>query len=199
MSTEATNTLSLWTTLHDGILEALRSDLTRRTLSFVIDSSFHREFHYLPSETKIQIVGHGVHSVAAFAFEPGSGSTEPPRSTPWQEAQEQRRRDAAKERLISTDWTAFALQVGTDEGHIIMTADLAQEHVRSVLRLDMLCPSSDHRDIEVHAEQFRFLIGDRELSLEEFAQFGDAYWDDWSRRSVKNSEKSGISQVQKPE
>ena len=115
MPTESNNPVDLGACLHDGILEALRSDLMGRTLSFVINSPFHWEFHNLPADTRFELIAEGVRTIGAYAFEPWPGAVEPTREMPWKEAQAQRRSDALKGRLISSDWNYFASQIGTEK------------------------------------------------------------------------------------
>ena len=64
-----------------------------------------------------------------------------------------------------------------------MSADLTTEGAYAVLRLGAISyPGSNFRDVEIRADVFQFLVGKQELSLDELKRFGDAYWDDWSKR-----------------
>lgn len=191
MFAEEQNSVDLWTSLHDGVLEAVRSDLSSRTISFVIASPFHWEFHHLQADTRFEVIANGARFVTAFKFTPWPEATEPPREAPWEEAQEQRRLDALKGRLISVNWEDFVKQIGTDEEYIIMSAELFNEEHYSRLRLGALgYPSSEFRDLEIRAEAFSFLVGGKELTLKEFVQFGDAYWNDWASRNKTDSKES---------
>ncbi len=190
MPSESTNTIGLWTCLHDGEIKALQSDLLERTLSFVIDAPFHWEFHGLPADTRFTLVGRGVRSTQAFTFEAWPGSVEPSREMPWAEAQEVRLQNARLGRLVSSNWADFATQIGTEEEYIVMSAELARDGASPVLRLGaMSYPNSNYRDIEVRAESFHFLVGIREMAVEEFVRFGDAYWEDWSKQAKEASPK----------
>ena len=186
MSEAQTKPIDLWTCLHDGILEAVRSELAARTLTFIIDSPFHREFHQLSSDTRLAIVGESVRSVA-FDFEPWPNSIEPPASTKWEEAQEQRRRNSEMGRRVSSDWHAFASRVATKEEHIILSAELNSDNTQFVLALGIYSyPHSEWHDVEISADRFRFFVGKTEFSAEAFKRFGDAFWEDQASRK-KNS------------
>jgi hypothetical protein len=179
-----TEVISLWRCLHDGSIEKVLSDLMARTLTIVVDSPFHWEFHKLPADTRFEIVGEGVRVAETFDFIAWPGAWVPVQGTPWKEAEERRHSDYEKGRLISADWNDFAAQVGADEDHEIMSAELDITAPNVVLSLGIMSyPNSNYRDVKIHAERFRFLVGDRELSLQEFQHFGSKYWDDFSGKS----------------
>jgi hypothetical protein len=187
MSKSVSNSIGLGNCLHDGIVESLRSDLMARTFSIIVDSPFHWAFHNLPASTRFELRFEGVITLAAFSFEPWPGAVEPSPETPWNEAQSQRFADSAKGRMVSTSWNDFAVQIGRNEEHVILTAELVQGASDSLLKLGINSyPSSDYRDIEINAEQLRTFIGEREYTLTEFTHFGDAYWNDRSARTETN-------------
>jgi hypothetical protein len=179
-----TEKLSLWENLHDGSIEVMRSDLMARTLTVVVDIPFHWEFHKLPADTRFEIVGENVRVAQAFDFEPWPGACNPSQDTPWEEAKERRRADYEKGRLVSTDWNDFTSQVETDEDYLIMSAELETFPAKVVLSLGVMSyPNSNWRDVRIQAECFRFFVGPRELSLQDFQEFGSRYWDDWASKS----------------
>ncbi len=189
-----TNTLqnteptSLWECLHDGSLVSFESDLMARTLTIAVDSSYHWEFHNLPSDTRFRIIGEHVRIAEAFDFESWLGAIEPARETPWEEAQAKRLSDYEKGRLISTDWNAFVADIGTDEDYEVMNAELTNGQPLVVLELGVMSyPNSNYRTVKIHAERFRFHVGERELSLNEFQEFGAAYWNNFAQKSKAQS------------
>jgi hypothetical protein len=181
---QKTEAIYLWDCLHDGTLEKLRSDLMARTLTIVVDSPYHWEFHKLPSDTRFHIVGENVRVTETFDFEPWLGATEPTRDLPWKEAQEHRRQDYEKGRFISSDWNDFVAALETDENLEIMEAELITSQPLAVLKLGVCSyPNSNYYTVKVHAERFRFQVGDCELSLEDFQNFGAKYWQAFAARS----------------
>lgn len=185
---ENSEPLSLWECLHDGSIESLKSDPMARRLTIVVDSSFHWDFHKLPAETRFRIVGENVRIAEVFKFEPWPGATEPADGTPWKESQEQRQRNYEKGRLVSADWNDFIAHVETDEDYEIMNAKLSVDKSLCLLNLGIMSyPNSNYRDVKVHAEHFRFNVGEREVSLQEFQQFGSRYWDNFAQKSKAQS------------
>jgi hypothetical protein len=182
--------ISLWRCLHDGGLENLSSDLMARTLTLVVDVPFHWEFHQLPSDTRFRVILEGIRLVEALRFEPWPGRRDSPPSTPWKETEKQRQLDYAMGRLESTDWSEFVSQVQAGEGYEILHAALdTQSQSALLLKLEVLSyPNSTFRELRLHAEKLRVFIGpERELNLEEFLKFGNAYWEAFSARDAKHT------------
>jgi hypothetical protein len=174
----------LWECLHDGGIEKLISDLAARTLAIVVDSSFHWEFHKLSADTRFKVIGEGVRSIEVFEFEPWPDAVEPPQSTPWEQAKEIRKQNYEKGRLVSVSWSEFAEQVSAGKEYDILNAELYRADPIPVLKLEVLeITHTDYREIKIHAEDFRYFVGERELSLEQFQEFGSAYWDDFAKRA----------------
>jgi len=201
--TESTEPISLWECLHDGGVEAFKSDLMARTLTIVVDSPYHWEFHKLSTATRYSIVGENVRVAEVFKFEPWQGATEPVPGTqgatepvpgtPWKESEEHRQQDYKKGRLISVDWNAFIADVQTDEDYVVMNAELNVDGAISVLSLGIMSyPNSNYSDVKIHADCFHFNIGEHEVSLQDFQEFGAAYWEDFSKKSKELSEKTEL-------
>ena len=190
---EQSEPLSLWECLHDGSIVSFESDLMARSLTVIVDSAYHWEFHKFPTDTRFRIAGENVRIGEVFDFEPWLGASEPPRETPWEEAQAQRQRDYEKGRLISVDWKAFAADVATDEDYVVMDAELTASITLAVLELGVMSyPNSNYRTVRIHAERFRFNLGERELSLEAFQAFGAAYWNDRARRAEARKKETDV-------
>ena len=181
---QKTEAIYLWNCLHDGIMEKLHSDLMARTLAIVVDSPFHWEFHKLSSGTRFQIIGENVRIAETFGFEAWLGATELPCDLPWEDAEEQRHQDSEKGRLISSDWNAFVAALETDEEHEILEAELTNSHPLAILELGVYSyPNSNYYTVKIHAERFRFQVGEREVSLEDFQEFGAKYWQAFAAKS----------------
>jgi len=177
---------SLWVCLHDGYITSLDSDLMARTLTLVVDAPYHWDFHQLASETRFKIVGENVRIAEAFDFEPWLGATEPSRETPWKDAQEQRMKDYQKGRLSSLDWSAFVSQVNIPEAYQVMSAELTNNQQFTVLELGVM-GDPNYYTVRIHAERFRFYVGERELLLKDFQDFGDMYWEHFAQKSKATS------------
>jgi hypothetical protein len=160
-----------------------------RTLTIVVDSAYHWEFHKLSPDTRFRIIGKNVRVAEAFDFEPWLGAIDPSIEMPWEEAQAQRQNDYERGRLISTDWNGFVADVRTDEDYEVMNAELTNGQPLAILELGIMSyPNSNYRTVRIHAEHFIFRVGERELSLEDFQKFGSAYWNNFAKikaQSVK--------------
>lgn len=79
--------LSLWSTLHDGDLAAIESDLLARTLTLRFDIGYVRDFHKLSEETRFVVIISGVQSVRSFSSVPWPGACSIPRGTSYEQQQ----------------------------------------------------------------------------------------------------------------
>jgi hypothetical protein len=154
-----------------------------RTLTIVVDTPFHWEFHKLPADTRFEIVAENVRIAETFDFEPWPGAFVPIQGTPWEEAEERRRSDYEKGRLISTDWKHFINQIETGEDYEIMSAEVDVSPAKALLNLGVLSSRSNWHEVKIHADHFRFFIANHELPLRDFQEFGSKYWTDWASRS----------------
>jgi hypothetical protein len=182
---------SLWECLHDGSILSFEFDAMARTLTIVVDSAYHWEFHKLGPDTRFRIIGENVRVAEVFDFEPWLGAIEPAREKPWEEAQAQRQSNYENGRLVSTDWNAFVADVKTDEEYEVMNAELTNDRPLTILELGIMSyPNSNYRTVKVHAEHFQFRVGERELSLDDFQKFGSAYWNNFAQKSKAQSVES---------
>jgi hypothetical protein len=172
----------LWECLHDGHVEEISSDAMLRTVSIVMDVSFHREFHELPENTRLKTVGEGIRILGAFEFEPWPGTAAQP------VPEEQRRADAAKGRLISRSWLDSTAAIQGDENHFISNCEISLSGDSPLLNLGVVMYHDPHYvEVRIHAEQFRYFVGEQEMSLKQFQEFGSAYWSDWSAKSKQGN------------
>jgi hypothetical protein len=168
---EKPDEVSLWRCLHDGGIESIASDLAARTLTIVVDSPFHWDFHKLPPDTRFRLVLEGVRLVEALAFEPSPGQ-----------------RDYEMGRLESIDWKEFVTQVRTGADYEILQAAFRKDPESAcLLKLEVLSnPESNFRELRMRAERLRLFIGqERELGIEAFLEFGDAYWEAFAAKAKK--------------
>lgn len=185
--TQKTDAIYLWDCLHDGALEKVHSDTMARTLTLVVDNLYHWEFHNLPSDTRFQIVGENVRTAEVLIFEPWPGETIPTHDLPWKEAEEERRLNRDKGRHVSTNWTDFVAGLEAED-YLVMDAELESTPTHPVLHLGLMGQTnSNWRDINIRAERFRFFVGTREMSPQEFQEFGSEYWADWASNSKTQS------------
>ena len=153
---EAQN-FSLWNTLHDGDLEAVESNLSAKTVVLRLDVPYVREHHCLPSGTRFVIRVEGVQAVRV-AGSGGFGAREESRA--WAEFEEMRGLEVANAALgLGPD--IQTLRVGVFIGH-----------------------SRVYAEAFVRGERIRFLVGEREMTAEEFVDLGEAYWKAFGRAAL---------------
>ncbi len=115
--------------------------------------------------------------VEALRFVSWPGEQIIPGGLSWQAAQEIREKFFEKGRLESVDWEAVAERLnGADEFEIadasIVTGD------STILKFE---PQNDDQidfhELRITAKEIKFFLGlDRELSLLEFLEYGESYW-----------------------
>lgn len=171
---------SLWTTLHDGKLIAVESDLFARTLTLRFKVDYVNEFHKLPEDTRFVIVISSVKSVRSFCWAPWPGEFSIPAGTPYEEQRSMVDEYQSKGREESLRWADFERMVQDDLE--VSHAVLAQRDDGVALRMELLICGDSYVEAIVRGEKIRFSIEHRELTPEEFVGLGDAYWEAFARR-----------------
>jgi len=95
-------------------------------------------------------------------------------------------KDYQKGRLSSLDWSAFVSQVNIPEAYQVMSAELTNNQQFTVLELGVM-GDPNYYTVRIHAERFRFYVGERELLLKDFQDFGDMYWEHFAQKSKATS------------
>jgi hypothetical protein len=176
------NEISLWECLHDGVLEGIASDLLARTLTFVIDVPFHWEFNGLPPSTRFHINLADVLTASALTFVPWPG-----RHTDLTAAQyELGVEESSKGRLQSVEWNdAFSKLERTGEYRVSGASFTQTRSAASLLRLEgSVDTAGDYYELRIEARQVQFSVGQSHLSPEDFAKFGERYWQAFSERAA---------------
>lgn len=173
--------VSLWSTLHDGELCAVRSDLLARTVTLDFDVDYVREFNHLPKGTHFFMVLKGVQSVRASRSERWPGEFFVPKGTPREQESSLIAEFHSKWREESQAWAEFEqLIAGSDT----LDATLVQSDVAVAVKLGVMA-NEHYYQAHIRAEAVTFSVGDRQLSIEEFAALGEAYWKAFSDRRLR--------------
>ena len=173
-------TLSLWDALHDGDLLSIESDLLARTITLRFDVGYVRDFHRLPEETRFVIIVAGVQSVRAFHSVLWPGGCQIPPGTPRDQeniiiAEYQR-----KWREESLSWTDFERLNEND----LEVADATLGRCPNVVAFHFGLLAEDHYvTVYIRGEGATFHVGEKQVTLEEFVEFGEAYWDAYAKRA----------------
>jgi hypothetical protein len=177
---EGATEFSLWSTLHDGDLTAIESDLMARTLSLRFDVAYVRDFHNLSEETHFMIVVSGVQSVRSFTSVPWPGDCSIPAGTPYEQQQALVAEYQRKWREESLSWADFERLIGN--GLEVSSATLGQASNGVALRLGLLVGGDSYAEAFVRGEDIAFSIGERQLTPQEFVELGEAYWEAFANK-----------------
>jgi hypothetical protein len=153
--------LSLWDSLHDARLIHARLDPLERTLQLDFDIWHVRKFHHFPEDTRFILRFHGVISVRvtghSASFDTAIGFLE------------------------------FAEKIDSENGMTdTFEADILKVPGSVALRLFLHVNDEFYPELIVRADSLTILLSSgRELTLEEFLQLGEAYWEDFADRGRK--------------
>lgn len=177
---EGATEFSLWSTLHDGDLTAIESDLMARTLSLRFDVGNVRDFYNLSEDTRFVIVVSGVQSVRSFSSVPWPGGCSIPAGTPYEQQQTLIAEYQSKWREESLSWADFERLIGN--GLEVSSATLGQASNGVALRLGLLVGGDSYAEAFVRGEGITFLIGERQVTPQEFVELGEAYWEAFANK-----------------
>jgi hypothetical protein len=179
-----TSPLSLWECLHDATIQTLRSDRVACTLTVDLDVFYIREHHGLPDDLRFILRFEGVSSVRAnvFAVWPGELSL-PPGASP-----EERNRAIgevqAKSREQSVSWSELETALEAEGVTFdIYAAELVEGENSVALRLQGYLDSEDYYELFIRAASLALSTSDGQgLTLQQFRQMGELYWDAFEQR-----------------
>jgi hypothetical protein len=179
---EGITTLSLWETLHDGVLLTVESDLLARTVTLRFEVDYVRKFHHLPEQTRFVITVSGVQSVRALRSVPWPGGCSIPQGLSRSEEERLMDEYQGKWRQESQSWTDFERL--TDKGLEVSNSTLGRGSDAVALYLGLLdVDNSDSSpDAYIRGEGITFYVGERQVTPEEFVALGEAYWVAWEKR-----------------
>ena len=177
---EGATELSLWSTLHDGDLTAIESDLLARTLTLRFDVGYVRDFHNLPEETRFVVIVGGVQSVRSVSGVPWPDGCSIPAETPYEQQQAVVAEYQSKWREESLSWTDFERL--TNDGLEVSSATLGQGSDGVALCLGLLVGGDSYVEAYVRGKEIAFSIGARHLTPEGFVEVGEAYWKEFAKK-----------------
>jgi hypothetical protein len=176
--------VSIWDSVHDGEIHSFHSDLLARTLTIQFAVPYLVSFHHLPDDVTFAFSLGGVQSVRVIRLAVWPGKFELPSGLPWQEEETLRGEYFAKCRLQSESWDKFEHDVTSDGDAEFSTGELALDESGAVaVRLGILMGGGHWYEVFVRAESLTVTRSDRQpLSLQQFMQFGNAYWKAFAAR-----------------
>jgi hypothetical protein len=172
--------LSLWSTLHDGDLAAIESDLLARTLTLRFDVGYVRDFHKFSEETRFVVVVSGVQSVRSFSGVPWPGGCSIPTGPSCEQQQAVVAEYQSKWREESLSWADFERL--TNNGLEVSSATLARRSDGVALRLGLFVGGDSYVEAYVRGTEITFSVGERQITPEEFVEVGEAYWEAFANK-----------------
>jgi hypothetical protein len=178
-------TISLWDSLHDGELTAVRSDLMDRSLSMEFQVHHVLDFHKLPERLSFIFAFVNVTSARATRWQKWPGQIRELKGLPYEEQTRLISEYQAKWREESDSWQSFEKRLAT--GHVdapdIYNADLAQSDNAVAFRIEVNMEEQGFQVITVAAQNLSIRRSDGQLlSLEAFLQLGADYWTAFANR-----------------
>lgn len=177
---EGVTQLSLWSTLHDGDLTTVESDLLERTLTLRFDVGYVRDFHNLSKESRIVVIVSGVQSVRSSRSVPWPGGCSTPAGLPYEQQEAIVAEYHSNWREESLSWADFERLTGS--GLEVSSAELGQRSDGVALRLGLLVGGDNYVEAFVRGREITFSVGERKLTPQEFVELGEAYWEARAKR-----------------
>jgi hypothetical protein len=174
--------LNLWDTLHDGDLMAIESDLLARTVTLRFDVAYVRDFHHLPEDTRFNIVVQGVQSVRSVRSVPWPGGCSLPPGMPNAERETVIHEYHRKWREESQSWEDFERLTADPFGLEVSNATLGRGPDVVALQLGLLVAKNSYVEAYIRGEDITFFVGEKQVTPEEFVEFGEAYWNAFARK-----------------
>ena len=179
---EGVITLSLWDSLHDGHLLKIGSDLLARTVTLNFDVPYVRKFHKLSEQTEFVLMVTGVESVRLLGSARWPGQFCIPKGVSRDEESKLVADFHAKWREESRSWGDFEAMMSS--GVELLDATLARGTDTVALQLGVMSECDSYLQAFIRGSGIDFLVGDRQVTPEEFIALGEAYWAAFANRKV---------------
>jgi hypothetical protein len=171
--------VSIWDSVHDGSVRAIRSNLLGRTLTIEFAVPYLLAFHGLPQDWTFTFTLEGVQSARVLRFAIWPGQFEMPPGLSWDEQQKLIEEYRAKWRQQSESWDKFERDITSGEEAELTTGALALGADGAVaLRLGVQMSDGVWHDTFIRAQRLRILRSDGQgLDIGRFVEMGNAYWE----------------------
>lgn len=182
---EGVVTLGLSSTLHDGHLLAVESDLLARTVTLKFDVAYVRAFHKLPEQTEFVLTITGVESVRLLGNVMWPGEFSVPKGLSRDEERKLVADYQAKWREESRSWSDFGAM--TSSGAELLNATLARGANTLALQMGFTSERDSYFEAFIRGRAIHFSVGDKLVTPEEFLALGEAYWTVFANRKPSGS------------
>ncbi len=177
---EGIDELSLWSTLHDGDLLTVESDLLASTVKLKFAVEYVRTFHQLPEGTQFDLIITGVESVRLVGTVKWPGEFCIPKGLSRDEESKLVADYQSKWRDESLPWRDF--EAMTTQGVEVLNASLARGDNTLALQIGVISERDSYFEAFIRGRAINFSVGDRPVTAEEFVALGEAYWTAFANR-----------------
>lgn len=182
---QGTRTEYLDASLHDAEVVSIRSDLLNRRVSIRCDVEHLREFHRLPEGFQLLLDLEGVQSARVLRYSIWPGEFSLPSGVSREEESRLVLEYQAKWREESLSWTEFEKAITRECEQVLDISDaaLATSEDSLALRLRGHLNYTVYHEVFLRAKKLTISGSNgRIFALKEFQEFGEAFWDAFSRR-----------------
>ncbi|HEX4001901.1 MAG TPA: hypothetical protein VHX36_04590 [Candidatus Acidoferrales bacterium] len=171
--------------LHDACVVSIRSDLLERRLSIRCDVEHLRHFYRLPEVFEIILDLEGVQSARVYRYSIWPGEFSLPAGLSREEESRLVLEYQSKWREESLSWAEFENAITREDEQVLDIADatLATSKDSAALRLRGHLNYTVYHEVFLRAEKLTISGSDGKIfGLQEFHEFGQVFWDAFSRR-----------------
>ena len=183
---EGVETVDLWSWLHDAMLEECESDPLARTLTLQIDSAHIRKHRKLEEETRFVLMFRGVTAVRGVRSLIWPGEFVRPDGISREDESDLVAEYQTKWRTETVSWPDVEEQIA-EGGLDISDASFARGDEQVAIMLggqNRAAPDgyANWLEIQIAAQALEVgLTSGEALTVDEALQWGDTYWDEWSK------------------
>lgn len=186
--------------LHDAEVVSIQSDLLKRSASIHCEVEHLREFHHLPEGFQLILALEGVQSARVLRYSIWPGEFCVPSGVSREEESRLVLEYQAKWREESLSWAEFEKVITRECEQILDIADatLATSKDSVALRLRGHLNYTVYHEVFLRADKLTISGSNgRIFGLKEFQEFGEAYWEAFSRRepTTKNDLPDGLPPI----
>jgi hypothetical protein len=176
-----TNAVSLWDSLDDAHVVAIRSDLLERSMVMICEIEHLRSFHQLGDGFQLIIRLAGIQSARVLRYEIWPGEFSTPAGVSREEERRMIAEYQAKWREESTSWKQFEAAITPEYEQVFDISDAALATFRNSTLALKLCGHlnyATYHEVCLRFEALRISGSDgRQFALEDLQRLGEAYWE----------------------
>jgi hypothetical protein len=183
----AASTVSLWDSLHDGLVFSVRSNLLERTIDLFCKIEHLNEFHKLEKGFQFVLHFEGVQSARVLRYAMWPGGCSVPDGLSYEEQRKIVAEYQAKWREESASWNEFESRITREDEQVFDISDAALAVSPRGLFALKLCGHlnyATYHEAYLRFETLKITGSDgKQFELEAFQRLGEQYWEAFSNRA----------------